>query len=71
MKLNENLNCFVQTQHIDISLFEIIMNGLTQHPFIFYKLIIFKGYVLFLLASNTPFLIFLMNINQIIQNEAQ
>ena len=31
-----HLNCFVQTQHIEISLFESIMNGRTQQPFIFY-----------------------------------
>ena len=31
-----HLNCFVQTQHIEISLFERIMNGRTQQPFIFY-----------------------------------
>ena len=45
--LRAHLNCFVQTQHIEMLLFERIMNGRTQQPFIFYILIIFNGYVLF------------------------
>ena len=34
MKIVERVhfNCFVQTQHIEISLFESIMNGRTQQP---------------------------------------